>query len=82
MSASYVLNDLAAFDDTTGNEANAAMIMDTHGNFFGTTPSGGANGLGTVYEMAAGSGVITTIASFTHEHGIQHPGQSGDGFKW
>ena len=34
------------------------------GNLFGTTDSGGAYGAGTVFEIGAGSGKVTTLAAF------------------
>src|SRR5271165_5442956 len=43
--------------------------MTPRGNLFGTTQSGGANGDGTVFELAAGSGTITTLASFNGTNG-------------
>src|SRR6185437_2631955 len=44
---------LVAFDGT-GNGANPAdtLIADTNGDLFGTTQNGGANGDGTVFEIA------------------------------
>ena len=43
--------------------------MDSSGNLYGTTADGGANGDGTVFEVAAGSGLITTMASFSGSNG-------------
>jgi uncharacterized repeat protein (TIGR03803 family) len=43
--------------------------MDASGNWYGTTSSGGALGDGTVYEVARGSGTITTLASFNGTNG-------------
>ena len=37
--------------------------MDSSGNLYGTTASGGAEGDGTVFELAKGSSTITTLAS-------------------
>jgi uncharacterized repeat protein (TIGR03803 family) len=45
------------------------MVEDSHGNLFGTTALGGAYDLGTVFEVAAGSGTVTTLASFTGADG-------------
>ena len=57
---------LASFDGTgNGTDPNSDLIQDSNGNFFGTTVQGGAFGFGTVFEIAAGSGAITTLASFT-----------------
>jgi uncharacterized repeat protein (TIGR03803 family) len=45
------------------------VIIDSGGNLFGTTASGGASGDGTVFEVAQGSGTITTLASFNGANG-------------
>ncbi len=34
-----------------GQMPGAGLIMDASGNLFGTTEEGGANGLGTVFEL-------------------------------
>ena len=47
----------------------AGLIMDSSGNLYGTTPSGGTSGDGTVFELAQGSGTITTLASFNGTNG-------------
>lgn len=47
--------------------------MDSAGNLYGTTSSGGANGLGTVFELARGSSSIKTLVSFDGVDGA-HPG--------
>ena len=41
----------------------AALIQAADGNFYGTTASGGANGLGTVFRITPG-GALTTLHSF------------------
>jgi uncharacterized repeat protein (TIGR03803 family) len=50
---------------TSGNDAvnpAATVTPDAKGNLYGTTPSGGANGLGTVYEVSpSGSGWTETV---------------------
>ena len=45
------------------------VIMDSSGNLYGTTAGGGANRDGTVFELAQGSGTITTLASFNGTNG-------------
>jgi len=42
---------LAAFNGTDGSHPSSSLIVDTSGNFYGTTPTGGA-GYGTVFEVA------------------------------
>src|SRR6516162_4134156 len=57
---------LATFDyATNGGFSSGGVALDAEGNLYGTTTQGGATGLGTVWEVAAGSGTITTIASFS-----------------
>jgi uncharacterized repeat protein (TIGR03803 family) len=46
---------LASFNGTTGYNPRAGLIADAAGNLFGTAWTGGANGDGTVFEIANGS---------------------------
>jgi len=62
--ASYTLTTLVSFNGANGAFPAAAPVLDAQGNLFGTTQEGGANGQGTVFELPAGSGTITTLASF------------------
>ncbi len=55
---------LASFDETNGQFPAAGLVLDSSGDLFGTTSSGGANGYGTVFEIANGTTSITTLASF------------------
>ena len=43
--------------------------MDSSGNLYGTTTSGGADDDGTVFELAKGSNTITALASFNGNDG-------------
>ena len=47
-----------------GNTPGNMLTLDSAGNFFGVTREGGANGVGTVFELAQGSTTIKTIYSF------------------
>ncbi len=58
------LNTIAAFTSANGRDPVAGVTLDSSGNLYGTTNLGGANGYGTVYEIAAGTGVINTLAAF------------------
>jgi uncharacterized repeat protein (TIGR03803 family) len=58
------IETLASFRLPGGLNPDAGVVMDTDGNLYGTTPIGGAYGDGTVFEVAHGSGSITTLASF------------------
>lgn len=60
----HTLTTLASFNGANGSNPVTDLISDDAGNLFGTTPTGGANNLGTVFEIARGSHTITTLASF------------------
>jgi uncharacterized repeat protein (TIGR03803 family) len=57
-----VLHAFTGGDD--GGSPDAAVIMDTAGNLYGTTLSGGASGAGTVFKLAR-DGTETVMYSFT-----------------
>lgn len=64
------------FTGSDGGAPLSGVIFDSTGNLYGTTSLGGANGLGTVYELSpAQSGWSeTTLYSFTSDTG---PGAGG-----
>ncbi len=66
------ITTLASFNGANGKSPSAGLIMDSSGDLFGTAEYGGANGYGTVFEVAHGSTTITTLASFNGTNG-QHP---------
>ena len=66
---SGIITPLASFNGTNGSEPEAGLVADNNGNFFGTTSAGGTHNLGTVFELAAGSGTITPIVSFDGTNG-------------
>src|SRR5207237_593091 len=66
---SGVITALASFNGTNGQDPNVGLIEDGSGNLYGTVAGGGASGVGTVFEVAARSGVITTLASFRGANG-------------
>jgi uncharacterized repeat protein (TIGR03803 family) len=55
---------LGLFASGHGAESDGSLLMDSHGNLYGTTNTGGANNDGAVFELVAGSGTVTTLASF------------------
>ena len=60
------ITTLAQFSSaTTGRSPGGTLIMDSSGDLFGTTANGGANGSGTVWELARGNTSIVPLASFS-----------------
>jgi uncharacterized repeat protein (TIGR03803 family) len=51
-----------------GEDPDAALVQGANGAFYGTTPLGGASGLGIVFRIAP-SGTITTLHSFSGADG-------------
>lgn len=74
---SNTITTLASFNISGGAYAGmyAGLVMDGNGNLYGTTYYGGAYGNylghsdGTVFELAKGSNVVTTLASFNGSDG-------------
>jgi uncharacterized repeat protein (TIGR03803 family) len=66
---SRTITTLASFKGTDGQSPACALLMDSSGNLYGTTQDAGASGYGTVFELAAGGGTITTLASFNGTDG-------------
>ena len=57
--------------------SGGGLVRDAQGNLFGTTQFGGANGDGTVFELAAGTGTITTLAIVQRRQRGQSAGRPG-----
>ena len=68
---SNTITTLASFDGTNSGAPLAPVSLDESGNLYGTTAGGGAYGYGTVFEIAAGTNAITTLASFDLYDGVQ-----------
>jgi uncharacterized repeat protein (TIGR03803 family) len=69
---SGAVTTLASFNGANGENPDSSVVEDSSGNLFGTTGTGGANGDGTVFEIKAGSGAVTTLVSFNGTNG-QYP---------
>ena len=64
------LTAIASFNGSNGaNPSYGGVTLDRQGNLFGTTFGGGANGVGTVWEIASGTDTINTLASFNSANG-------------
>ena len=67
---SGTITTLASFGGSNGANPFAGLIMDSSGNLYGTTESGGPpSGYGTVFKLAKGSKTITDLASFNGSNG-------------
>jgi uncharacterized repeat protein (TIGR03803 family) len=71
---SGTINTLASFNATKGSGPDAGLIMDDSGNLYGTASGGGVSDVGTVFELAKGSGAITTLAYFNQTNAVQLSG--------
>ena len=69
VAGSHTINDLVAFSGTNGNSPYGGITLDSDGNLYGTTQQGGANGSGTVFEVAHGTSNLTTLVSFNNTNG-------------
>ena len=66
----HSLTSLVMFNGINGASPHASLIADSHGNFYGTTTSGGANGQGTVFEIANDANhTFITLAAFNGVNG-------------
>jgi uncharacterized repeat protein (TIGR03803 family) len=57
-----------AFNDSDGSGPGSPVSFDKDGNLYGTTPTGGANGQGVVYQLkpdGAGGWIFAVIHTFT-----------------
>jgi uncharacterized repeat protein (TIGR03803 family) len=66
---SNTINTVATFNSAQGGNPATGVIEDHSGNLLGTASVGGAFGGGMVFEVAAGSGVVTPLASFSNAYG-------------
>ena len=63
------VSTLVTFNNTNGAVPLGGLIADASGNLYGTTVSGGANGDGTVFEVAAGTHALSTLVTFNGTNG-------------
>ena len=66
---------LVTFTGANGANPYSAVTLDARGDIFGTTQNGGANNLGTVFEIPQGTSRLITIASFNGANGQSPEGQ-------
>lgn len=64
------LTALASFDnDANGGTPLGNLVFDAAGNLYGTTSTGGAGGVGTVFELSADHATFTTLVAFNGTNG-------------
>jgi uncharacterized repeat protein (TIGR03803 family) len=61
---SNTIKTLATFNDTNGSDPFGGVVIDGNGNLYGTTESGAPDQYGTIFEIAAGTTTIDTLAHF------------------
>jgi uncharacterized repeat protein (TIGR03803 family) len=64
VAGTHALSTLVTFDNINGAYPTASLLADGSGNLYGTTDAGGANNLGTVFEVATGTRAFSTLAAF------------------
>ncbi len=76
IAGSGMISTLATFTGYNGETPKGGVIVDSAGNVFGTASNGGGTGTvgqvigdGTVFEVGAGSGTVSTLAAFTGSNG-------------
>jgi uncharacterized repeat protein (TIGR03803 family) len=69
------IDTLASFPLSVQAGDDAGLVMDSQGNLYGTTSQDGANDDGSIFEVAAGSGQITPLATFNGTNGAD-PGSN------
>ena len=80
--AASALTTLVNFNGTDGTEPISALLQGADGFLYGTTSAGGANGLGTVFQVDPATGLFTTLVNLNPATGASPQGalvQTGDG---
>jgi uncharacterized repeat protein (TIGR03803 family) len=67
---SGTITNLASFVGTNGQDPSSSLVIDSTGDLLGTTPSGGAQGTGTVFEISAGTHQLSTLVNFGASQGL------------
>ncbi len=67
---SSAFTTLASFYSVGGINPHGGLTFDAAGDLFGTTYSGGSYGDGTVFEIAAGTSAVATLANFNGTNGV------------
>jgi uncharacterized repeat protein (TIGR03803 family) len=81
MTYAGAVTTLLSFNGTNGSYPAAGLVQGSDGNFYGTTPYGGTNGGGTVFQIST-NGTLTSLYSFSPVNDGQNPNglvQGSDG---
>ncbi len=65
---SHLFSVITQFNGSNGKNPNGGLAIDSNGDLFGTTLSGGGTE-GTAFEVMAGTHTLTTIATFNGSNG-------------
>jgi uncharacterized repeat protein (TIGR03803 family) len=65
----YSLTTLLSFDGANGSYPMGPLLTDANGSLYGTACTGGASNYGTIFQLAAGSRTLTTLATFIGPNG-------------
>lgn len=63
------LSTLATFSGQNGDSPNGALTLDSAGNLFGTTISGGQYDKGTIYRLSTVTNTLSSLVSFNGPNG-------------
>ena len=61
-----VVTTLRGFNGVNGQDPTSTLTLGSDGNFYGTSPYGGANNGGTAFRVAASDGSLTLLHSFAY----------------
>lgn len=73
VAGAYVYDNLYSFTNGTDGANPRGIARDSDGNLFGTTELSGADGDGSIWELARDGSVATTLYSFTASADGEHP---------
>jgi uncharacterized repeat protein (TIGR03803 family) len=63
------LSTIATFTGQNGDRPNGALTLDSSGNLFGTTVSGGQYDKGTIYRLSTVTNTLSSLVSFNGPNG-------------
>ena len=73
-SGSNGITSLASFNGSNGASPLGEVPLDTVGNIYGTTSAGGANGMGSIFQLSGGNHLLSVVHSFSGADGSSPQG--------